>query len=194
MNENKPESKPSGARLPIAIIALVFFGPLIAATWMYFSGALTPSGRSNYGVLLEPVVNIRDIMPETSLLSLADGQWMLLYANEAECGEPCREGLYRHRQVRLMLGRERQRVVRVFLHGDSPPDTVFLQGEHPGLKTTSDNDLARLLERKRPQDALPGGIYLVDPLFNLVMYFPPDLDPRELVDDVEHLLELSRIG
>jgi hypothetical protein len=41
---------------------------------------------------------------------------------------------------------------------------------------------------------MPGGIYLIDPLANLVMYFPPDLGPRELVDDVKHLLRLSRIG
>jgi len=39
-------------------------------------------------------------------------------------------------------------IMRAFLHGNTAPDTVFTQGEHPGLKTTIDNGLRRLLEEK----------------------------------------------
>ena len=39
-----------------------------------------------------------------------------------------------------------------------------------------------------------GGYYLVDPHGNLVMYFGPDIDPRDMVDDIKRLLKLSRIG
>jgi hypothetical protein len=35
---------------------------------------------------------------------------------------------------------------------------------------------------------------LIDPLGNLVMYFQPDLDPSQMVDDIKRLLKLSRIG
>jgi hypothetical protein len=41
---------------------------------------------------------------------------------------------------------------------------------------------------------MPGGVYLIDPLGNLVMYFPPDLDPKDAVRDIKHLLKLSNIG
>lgn len=184
---NQPKAK-------LGLISLVFFGPLLLAAWMYWSGNLTPREQSNNGALLAPVVNIRDVLPESPVLPLVDGQWLMLYAAEGPCTELCRDGLYRQRQTRLMLGREMERVARVFLHDDSPLDTVFLEGEHAGLKTINDKALADFLENKRPQDRLPGGIYLFDPLANLVMYFPPDLEPRELVDDVKHLLKLSRIG
>jgi hypothetical protein len=80
------------------------------------------------------------------------------------------------------------------LHGDSPPDKVFLQERHQGLITIRDIGLFQLLRESSPGDTRPGGIYLVDPLGNLVMYFPPDLDPRDMVDDIKHLLEFSRIG
>jgi hypothetical protein len=50
------------------------------------------------------------------------------------------------------------------------------------------------LEQKRPKEQRPGGCYLIDPLGNLVMYFPPDLDPKEMVGDIKHLLRLSHIG
>lgn len=39
-------------------------------------------------------------------------------------------------------------IIRVFLHGNTAPDRVFSQGKHPGLKTTIDNGLRRLLEEK----------------------------------------------
>lgn len=188
------EQKPRGARLQIAVIALVFFGPLLLATWMYQTGRLMPAGTSNHGDLLDPVVSISDVLPSSPLLTIAGGQWVMLYANESVCGEGCRDALYRMRQTRLMLGKEMDRVERVFLHGESSPDTVFLRGEHPGLETINDPALTSLLEEKRPKERMPGGIWLIDPLANLVMYFPPLLDPRDMVDDMKHLLKLSRIG
>jgi hypothetical protein len=185
--------RPRG-RLQLAVIALVFLGPLVLATWMYTSGRFTPDGRSNYGELLEPIVNLGDVLPESPAVPLADGQWLMLYASEQACTDDCRQALYKLRQTRLMVGREMDRINRVFLHGETAPDTLFVEQEHPGLITIRDSDLAVLLEGKRPKHTMPGGIYLIDPLANLVMYFPPDLGPRELVDDVKHLLKLSRIG
>ena len=186
--------KPKSGRMQVAVVALVFFGPLILATWMYNTGRFAPEGHSNYGALLEPLVNLEDALPSSPVLPIADNVWLMLYANAAPCEENCREALHKQRQTRLMLGKEMERVVRVFLHGDSSPDTVFLEGEHPGLKTITDKDLGTLLDEKRPNHLVPGGIYLIDPLANLVMYFPPELDPRDVVEDLKHLLKLSRIG
>ena len=186
--------KPKGGRLQLAIIALVFFGPLMLATWMYMSGQLQPAGTSNHGALLTPVAALADEMPTSPVVSLADGRWLLLYVNEDECGDTCRDALHRQRQIRLMLGQDMDRTARVFLHGEAAPDRVFLDNEHQGLKTITDKGLAALLEERRPEGLPPGGMYLVDPLANLVMYFAPDLDPRDIVEDLKHLLELSRIG
>ena len=188
------ESTPGRGRLQLLLIAAVFFGPLLVATWMYQSGALTPEGRSNHGELLEPVTRLAEATPDSPVLELAEGRWIMLYTNEAACDDACLDALYRMRQTRQMTGREMDRLLRVFLHGESVPDRVLLQREHPGLITITDKGLASLLDARRPGDALPGGIYLIDPLSNLVMYFPPDLDPGEMVDDMKHLLKLSQIG
>ena len=51
------EKKTTWARLQMLVIAAVFLGPLAVATWMYYSGAFTPDGRTNHGALLEPIVN-----------------------------------------------------------------------------------------------------------------------------------------
>ncbi|MGI9204997.1 MAG: hypothetical protein ACR2Q3_13365, partial [Woeseiaceae bacterium] len=63
-----------------------------------------------------------------------------------------------------------------------------------GLITISDKGLAELLSARRPRDVPDGGIYLIDPLDNLIMYFSPAIEPGDMVDDLKHLLELSRIG
>jgi hypothetical protein len=183
------------ARLQFVLIAAVFLGPLLLAAWLYFQGnPLQPSGRTNHGALLEPIVNIGEILPESAIGGLADTAWLLLYPNSDACDERCEEALYTIRQSRLMLGREMDRLQRVFLHVESPPDTVFLAAEHQGLITLEDSKLIALLENKRPVDVAAGGYYLVDPLGNLVMYFHPDLNPADMVDDIKHLLRLSRIG
>jgi hypothetical protein len=183
-----------GGRLQISIIALVFLGPLILATWMYTTGQLRPAGSTNQGELLDPVVNLGESLPDSAILTVTEAPWLLLYANEASCEDPCREALYRLRQIHLMLGKDMDRVGRIFLHGESLPDKVLLDEQHRGLITISDRGLGELLEERRPKELPPGGIYLVDPLDNLIMYFPPDIVPGDMVDDLKHLLGLSRIG
>ncbi len=182
-------------RLQLLLIAAVFIGPLIVAFWLYSGeSSLQPTGRSNHGALLEPIVNLADEVPGSAVVEQFDRLWILLYMSTAECDETCRDALYTARQARLMLGKEMDRVSRVFLHGETPPDTVFLAEEHPGLTTIEDSGLAGLLNNKRPQDVSAGGYFLIDPHGNLVMYFRPDLDPADMVDDIKHLLRLSRIG
>ena len=176
------------SRLQLALIALVFLGPLGVAAWLYSHGN-SPSGRTNQGALLQPYVSVAE-----HLSMVPDRSWALLYRNPGDCDDTCRNALYTTRQARLMLGKEMDRVQRVFLHGDSSPDTVFLADEHPGLITIEDSTLDMLLNNKTPAELPAGGYYLVDPLGNLVLYFPPDLDPSEMVDDIKHLLRLSRIG
>jgi len=182
-------------RLQFILIAALFLGPLAFAAWLYFSGAaLQPAGRTNHGALLEPIASLADALPDSGIHDYNDGHWLLVYVDEDACDADCESALYRLRQSRLMLGKEMDRVVRVFLHGETPPDTVFLAEEHAGLVTLSDHPTAEFLDNRKPVDLAGGGLYLVDPLGNLVMYFRPDIDPADMVDDIKRLLDLSRIG
>lgn len=189
------KQKDPAGRVQLFLISLVFFGPLILAAWMYFSGTgFQPEGRTNHGHLLEPVVNIGEALPDSPVHEHHQGHWLLVYSNTAACDDRCEFALLTLRQSRLMLGQEMDRLRRVFLHGDTAPDTVFLASEHSGLITLKDNSFSELLENKRPRNLAAGGYFLIDPLGNLVMYFRPDIDPGDMVEDIDHLLELSRIG
>ena len=188
------DGKNRSSKMQLTLIALAFGAPLLLATWMYKSDHLQPDGGSNYGTILQPIVNLTDLLPSSPVVPLIQHQWLMLYVNTSSCDQGCLEALYRLRQSRLMLANEMSRVTRVFLHGESTPDRVFLKEQHAGLITITDKDLVNLLAGKQPAEHRPGGIYLVDPLGNLVMYFSPELPPGEMVEDIKHLLELSRIG
>ncbi len=187
--------KDPAGRVQLFLISLVFFGPLILATWLYFSGeGFRPQGKANHGHLLEPMINISEALLDASINQHGQGRWLLVYSNLGICDEPCEYSLVTLRQSRLMLGKDMDRVVRVFLHGESVPDTVLLADQHAGLISQSDSHLSGLLEEQRPAELAAGGYFLIDPLGNLVMYFRRDLDPQDMVEDIERLLELSRIG
>lgn len=190
-----PEAPRKSPRVQLLLIVAVFFGPLLIAAWMYYGGHfIDAEQRSNHGALLQPIVNLGEAFPESRLHAHNENLWLLLYADSHDCGDACRQALYTVRQARLMLGKEMDRLARVFLHGDRAPDTLFVADEHRGLITLHDASLAGLLENKKPAELPTGGYFLIDPLGNLVMYFRPDIDPSDMVDDIKHLLKLSRIG
>ena len=187
------DSQRTKGRLQFLLIAILFFGPLLFAAWMYYSGgALQPESRANHGALLEPIVSLVDAVPGSRLHE--SRSWRLLYANDGECGEVCRRALYTMRQSRLMLGKEMDRVERVFLHGEQAPDTLLGAEEHRGLVSLQDTALHAVLDDRKPESLPAGGYYLIDPHGNLVLYFSPDIEPRDMVDDIKRLLKLSRIG
>jgi len=86
------------------------------------------------------------------------------------------------------------RVERVFLHGEQRPDNLLAAEEHRGLVTLHDAALLAVLVDQKPQSLPAGGFYLIDPHGNLVLYFSPEIEPRDMVDDMKRLLKLSRIG
>jgi hypothetical protein len=189
------QQKPKPARIQFLLVAAAFVVPLLLALVLYYSGYGQPSAqRSQHGVLLEPILHLPDVLGETDIVQLSGRRWMLVYVDSEDCQKNCRDTLYKQRQVRLMLGNEMTRVQRLFLHGESAPDKVFLKQQHAGLISIRNNTLEGLLDGKRPPESTVGGIYFIDPLGNLVMYFSPDTLPRDMLEDIKHLLELSRIG
>lgn len=179
------EPSVSRGRLKLAFIAAIFLAPLLGAAWMYYGDRIwQPVGRTNHGNLLEPIVNLNEPAGPNALNTLTanatDGLWSMMHAEAGACGEACRDALFRMRQSRLMLGNDMSRVARIFLHGDIGPDKVWLDEQHSGLITISNEGLSRVLDRKRPQGSGPGGLFLVDPLGNLVMFFAADLAPEDM--------------
>ena len=111
--------------------------------------------------------------------------------------------LYDTRQVRLALDRDMDRVQRVLIAGDGCCDARFLHEQHPDLiairATPAATPLLALLPELDEQGAGPRTprappVYLIDPLGNLMMFYPAGAKPKGMLEDLKRLLRLSSIG
>jgi len=176
-------------------LAMLFFAPIGLSFYLYYGhSALQPLGRVNRGVLVEPPREL----PAGALPPASRGKWTLLFVGPGDCDDRCREKLYDTRQVRLALDRDMTRVQRVFVATGDCCDQSFLEREHADLITVRADANPLLLAalaagRARGTDSA-GRIYVVDPLGNLMLWYPAEAQPKGLLEDMKRLLKLSHIG
>jgi hypothetical protein len=150
-------------------------------------------------------------VPGAGGADLFKGKWTLLYRGPGLCTATCRTELYDTRQVRAAL-RQNDRLQRVFVAEGDCCDMEFLGTQHPDLITVRATreaaPLLALLARGSGDDAgaarpgataagVRGGadrVYLVDPLGNLMMWYPPGAPPKGMLEDLKRLLGLSHVG
>ena len=123
------------------------------------------------------------------------GQWLLLALGAADCDGECQQRLYMQRQLREMVGRERERIDKIWLVTDGAelPATLrtALQAD-PALRVLR-VPRAALAAWLQPEEghALEQHLYLVDPMGEWMMRMPADPDPARVKRDLERLLRAS---
>jgi cytochrome oxidase Cu insertion factor (SCO1/SenC/PrrC family) len=191
------------SRKKLLIVFGLFFGPLIIALiWYYGLGAaFLQRAATNHAPLVQPVVTLQPftnlLLDQTQInLDRLQGKWTVLHRLGNTCGESCENALYNTRQTRLALGRDSNRVQR-FLLGRNVNLLETAGAEHADLGLILringglDSQLTPVIESMAmgQDDAL-----LVDPLGNVMMVIPADLNPSYLLKDLKKLLKLSKIG
>jgi hypothetical protein len=189
-----PDSKKPRSMLTLWILLAVCVLPLAASYGLYYLAP--PSERMNYGELLQPKplpeMQLMDLDGQPVQLGSLKGKWVLLHADSGACDERCVTKLYKLRQVRLTQGKNMERVVRVWLITDQQPANAMALRNYEGtlaLRASAD------ALRNFPVSAdIRDHIWLIDPLGNLVLRYPPAADPSGIKTDLQRLLKLSRIG
>src|SRR5689334_19642910 len=109
----------AAGRVKMLLLLLVCAAPVIASYIAYF--VIRPDGRTNYSELIIPT------RPIPSGLSLTDldgravrpdtlkGQWLLVVVAGGACHAACERHLWIQRQLREALGREADRLDKVWL-------------------------------------------------------------------------------
>jgi len=191
-------------RLQFVGLALLFIGPLALSAWLYFGSSLRPAGHVQHGELLDPVRPL----PAAALATAAGTvtapdflhhRWTLLTVAAGRCDAPCLAALAATRDARIALEQDALRVQRVLLADAPCCEEAWRGGAAGGLVTawldSADGQRLRAALATRAAPApQPGRIYLVDPLGNLVLSYPPGTDPKDLLKDLGRLLRLSQIG
>lgn len=206
--DQQSEKKGMDPRIKIILLVLMFVAPVAAAIILHsIEGSWRPAGSTNYGELVTPVRPVAEfeyttlndkVFTREALL----GKWTLITIDSGHCNEPCLHNLYKMRQVRLGMGGEKERVLRILLLADDQNTgklEEFLKA-YTGmevLKTNADSlaDFTRVFEFENSAAAAGAQrIYIIDPLGNLMMRYPADATPKQIGKDLERLLKYSKIG
>jgi len=161
--------------------------------YMYYSGSsLGPIDKTAYGELITPP----RALPDTGLLTDGEEQlrklWTLAVLADADCDTSCSEALIHIRQIRLSLGPKMPRLQTVYLPAQMTAITGDLQRQHPKLIIAAPDATRDIRDIVGPYE--PGQIFMIDPLGNLMMSYPPGTDMGNVRKDLAHLLKLSGIG
>lgn len=193
------DNRRTGRWTLVGLFAL-FFGPLLVAMgWYAFVPGYAPPSTPA-GTLIEPARPLEPFQLESregETLTLDDlrGYWYLVHFVPEDCDAACRERLYETRQVRDALGEDRSRVRRlaVAASGRATSGLDAILKQHPRL-VVMNGDGAGDFGRQFPDERAAGTVFVVDPLGNLMMRFQAKMPPADMLDDLEKLLKLSRIG
>lgn len=171
---------PVAGRWKMLLVLLVCVAPIVASYFTYY--VIRPEGRRNFGELIDPqrplpAISARTLDGQVVPLPSLKGQWLLMTVSGGGCDASCEKNLYFQRQLREALGKEMDRVDRVWLITD---DAAVNPALLPALKGATvlrvpADALAQWLQ-PQPGATLPRHLYLVDPLGNWMMRFPPDMD------------------
>lgn len=189
------EITPRTRKRKLLLLMALMIAPIALSYLLFFWGA--PSGRVNYGELIEvkvlPDIALRKTDGVTFNISQLRGKWIMLVVDSGMCDESCRKKLYFMRQIRLMQKTEMGRIERVWLIDDDkiPKSGILKDFKGTVLINAKGSEMLKAIPAKISQH---DHIYMIDPLGNLMMRFPKDVDPSRMAKDLKRLLKISQIG
>lgn len=160
----------------------------------------------NYGELIVPArplkeTTLRTLEGKDLAVSELKGKWTLVVFGPATCEETCQRNLYETRQIRLATGEDMRRVQRLWVTNDldSFNKREWLESEHPDLLVASEGEaktgfVSQFILSEVPDPLAAQRVYIVDPIGNLVVSYPPEETPKHILKDLNRLLRASRIG
>lgn len=199
MEKNDRQGKQGRGRIRLLLILAVCAAPMLLSYLTYY--VIKPEGRTNYGTLLDPrqypvpELNSHELSGEPTTLGDYQGKWVMLQVAPAACDAGCHERLTQMRQLRLMQGKDMDRIERVWLVTDTEPVETMTIREFEGIEMLRVD--AAALKAWLPVDGnttMEDHIYMIDPLGNLMLRFPKDSDPNKMKKDINKLLRASSIG
>ncbi len=194
------ETRARQGRWKMLGVLLICAAPVIASYLTYY--VVRPESRRSYGELIDP----QRPLPEAVAASAIDGtpagtlgdlkgQWLLVSVAPGACDELCRTQLYLQRQLRESLGKEKDRLDRVWL----VTDAAALPAEiAPGLqgavvRRVDAHAVAGWLAPAQGH-ALQEHLFVVDPMGHWMMRFPARMDPAGAAKakrDLDRLMRAS---
>ena len=190
---------PKRSRWTLWLVLVVCATPVIASYFSFY--VLDLRGRA-YSDLITPT---RDLPPTMALSTLSGepvaaealkGQWLLTYVPDRACDTGCERMLFMQRQLREMLGKDRDRLDKLVLIPDdvqlTPAQVDALTGHSaPATVLRAKRDAIQGWLMAAPGHRLGEHLYLVDPMGRWMLRSPATPDPSQLKKDLERLMRAN---
>lgn len=186
-------------RWKMLMVVAVCAAPVIAS---YFSFYVLKLSGSAYGDLITPTVDMPAALTlreegsgrAVSAASLK-GQWLLTLVQDGACGAACEQKLFMQRQLREMLGKERDKLDKVWLIPDDQPLSPKLREAVTASPAVTVLRAPRAeLEawlKPAPGRQLADHLFLVDPMGRWMWRAPVDPEPAKVKGDLAKLLKAA---
>jgi len=204
-NEKLVNNPLSDKRNPYTVwfVVLSFIAPVALAYIIFFF--VDVSSFSNHGEILNPIIPIssmelkdekNQLIPDDKLVK----KWRLISFVSKDCNAECESRLFDVHQIYASLGKERDRVERMFVHLE-PMSQSFLKlvaEKHDGVMHVNGDrsTIVKALDKNIRSDVgfTNNETYIMDPLGNVMMRFTADQPNKDFLSDLRKLLKVSQIG
>ncbi|WP_339843149.1 hypothetical protein [uncultured Halopseudomonas sp.] len=191
-----PKAKPRGQLKLLAIVAIVV-GPIFLAGLMAKLGMGIPDSQTNRSDLIEPAISVEDWQLNIEPIGYGS-PWRLVVTSTGDCEAACMELVNEARQINVALGREAGRVEHLLALDVPASDQLVerLERDYPRLERARlDQDAYGRSLAVHPQEWREGAqLWLIDPLGRVVLHQDPSEPGKQLLDDLKHLLKVSKVG
>jgi len=185
-------------RLQLALVVAVCAAPVLASYYSFYVLKLT--GKPN-GELIEPpldipaAIQLHDLQGHAVEPESLKGQWLLTLVQDASCDKACESKLYVQRQLREMLGKERDKVDKLWLIPDDaqvdPKLLAALEREVPPTILRAPRAQIEAWLKPAAGHALADSLYLIDPQGRWMLRTRPDAEPKAIKQDLDRLLKAN---
>lgn len=196
------------APLQLLLMVAIVLGTIVAGFLMFpdtqqeRDELLSELGTTNQGTFLIPPrpldgLGLESADGEPWRVAEHERKWRLVIPGGAGCRDQCREMVYRTRQVHKLLGRDTGRLERLYLSlDDSLEDetSAYFEKEHPYLDVVYADRSAFATWAENTNLGWQAGTIralLVDPRGDAMMFYTPEHEGNQILEDLKHLLKYS---
>ena len=190
-------SQQNKGRLVLIAIASMFFLPILLSWYLnFFTDFKRDAEGIQHGILINPPIQLGTLygfsIGQKDIQELQK-KWTLVFFTEDDCDNTCQEKLYKLRQIRLAIGKDREKVERLLVVNKSLDWSNFEEDylDQKIIDVNSDSYQALNQVFSEYQGYSKNAIYLVDAYGSLIMKYPKDTEPKGIIKDIERLIRVA---
>ena len=178
-------------KFSIIALAVLFLAPVIVAIVMNSNLIdYSPDSFKNRGNFIKPPIKITD---KESLKPYEDF-WTVVYSHTGDCNKDCLKMLDTLYRIRLTKGHKMKQVKLLVLHPEK--DSLEIPSEYTSIEKQSyveTDELNKVLKSLSEQSlGNAKGLYLLAPEGFLMMSYPKDFEPQDVIKDLGLLLRARK--